>query len=202
MKVTVAEAEKLVQLVKQGDSHQVDLYLESIVTPNGKKILAEVESLLRDIQENRNEAFQALEGDLATAAAYRCRNALEQLSYIVKQGSESAHTTLELTEGIQERVQKLQELGKLPDVEAEKINTMLLEIMLSQSYQDLTEQVVIKLTSFIEKVESTLGQIVDLNKASDFEADFGPSVTNLEKQDVVADQTDIDALLMSNSEGV
>ena len=195
--ISVKEAEDLLSLVKSGEHHQVSLFLSSILTPNCDKMLADIEKLLADIESSRNEALTGLESDLATSAAYRCQNALEQLTYIVEQGSDAAKVTLQITEKLVEKVSSLAADGFLNEVVAEELNSMLLEVMLKQSYQDLTEQVVVKLKDFVQRIESTLSQFVDLKKAGECENSLGPSVTSFEKQFTVSAQDEIDALLQT-----
>ncbi|MFD3303793.1 protein phosphatase CheZ [Alteromonas macleodii] len=199
--ISVKEAENLLSLVKAGEHHQANLFLSSVVTPNGHQMLAEIEKLLADIESSRSEALAGLEGDLATSAAYRCQNALEQLAYIVEQGSDAANVTLHITEKLAEKVSALAADGKLSEVVADELNSMLMEIMLKQSYQDLTEQVVVKLKDFVQRIESSLSQLVDLKKAGACESSLGPSVTTFEKQFTVDAQDDIDSLLQAAQPG-
>lgn len=195
--ISVEEAESLLSLVKAGDHHQANLFLSSVVTHNGHQMLAEIEKLLVDIESSRNEALSGLEGDLATSAAYRCQNALEQLAYIVEQGSEAANVTLQIAERLVEKVSALTADGQLSVAVSDELNSMLMEIMLKQSYQDLTEQVVVKLKDFVQRIETSLSQLVDLNKAGVCESSLGPAVTSFEKKFTVDAQDDIDALLQA-----
>jgi len=195
MKVIKKDVLKLLDFVEDGDQHSVDLQLEAMVTPNGRRILGQIEELLLDMKSGKTEAMSELEGDLANAAAFKCQNAIEQLEYIVREGTAAAHNTLEMAENIQAKIAQLDVSSQKDTQILAEINTNLIDIMVAQGYQDLSEQVVIKLTNFVLKLEMSLGQIVDLNKAVEDELELGPSVTRSEKSQVVEDQGMVDDII-------
>jgi len=117
------------------------------------------------------------------------------LEYIVREGTAAAHNTLEMAENIQAKIAQLDVSSQKDTQILAEINTNLIDIMVAQGYQDLSEQVVIKLTNFVLKLEMSLGQIVDLNKAVEDELELGPSVTRSEKSQVVEDQGMVDDII-------
>ena len=195
--LTIAQAEHILELVKNGEDHQVGLVIDALFTPDGTRLLTEIETLLIDIQSSRNEALGGIEGELATSAAFRCQNALEQLAYIVEQGSSAATSTLDNVEKVQTLLASIKNSSSQEAI-FEEVNGLLVDIMIKQSYQDLTEQVVVKLRDFVERIETSLSQLVDLNKAVAIESGLGPSVTTMEREDSVDAQDDIDALLQAS----
>lgn len=99
-------------------------------------------------------------------------------------------------------IDTLQYLDKVPE-QANATNTQLLEIMMAQDFQDLTGQVIKKVTHMVQSLEKDL---IDLllanvpakkNTVADEGLLNGP-VTNPEKRnDVVCDQDQVDDLLAS-----
>ena len=99
-------------------------------------------------------------------------------------------------------IDTLQYLDEVPEY-TNATNTQLLEIMMAQDFQDLTGQVIKKVTRMVQSLEKDLIELLlanvpaKKNLATDEGLLNGP-VTNPEKQnDVVCDQDQVDDLLAS-----
>jgi|CXWL01.1.fsa_nt_gi chemotaxis protein CheZ len=99
-------------------------------------------------------------------------------------------------------IDTLQYLDKVPE-QTNATNTQLLEIMMAQDFQDLTGQVIKKVTHMVQSLEKDLIDLLLANVPSkkNIAADEGllnGPVTNPEKRtDVVCDQDQVDDLLAS-----
>ena len=115
-------------------------------------------------------------------------------------GSEAAEKTLNLAEKAQK---SLDDLSVSPDdaIKVDLIKADILDLILSQTHHDLSDQVLTKLVDFVEHFEILLAQIIDLNLAQSVSSGLGPSVTTSEKEMACNGQDDIDELFASNVGG-
>lgn len=195
MNITEKDALKLLELVRRGSHKDVSLFMDALVTPNGKRLLAEVQRLLEGLSAPSSVMELEMQGELASTAAYRCQNATEQLAYLVNEGKKSVDKTISIAEDVQSSVLKLKRGEGNLEVICDQINGQLLDLIVLQGYQDLSEQVIIKLKRFIGDLEKNLAQVVDLNMANDVELDMGPAVTFEEVAAAMSDQDAIDELI-------
>lgn len=98
-------------------------------------------------------------------------------------------------------IDTLQYLDKVPE-QAGTTNAQLMEIMMAQDFQDLTGQVIKKVTVMVQRLEKDLLDLLLANipakKVSEEEGLMNGPVTNPEKRtDVVCNQDQVDDLLAS-----
>ena len=139
-------------------------------------------------------------------------NALENLAYILEETKNasdktlsSSETILELIELSESKVTDTLVLESLQNVKSEAIN-----IMMAQSFQDLTGQVLNKVSLLVKELEVSLGELtersgIDINAIQIVKSDkekreeemkgVGPSVNKLSQSDSVSSQENIDDLL-------
>ena len=91
---------------------------------------------------------------------------------------------------------------------SEELHNKLSEVLMAQSYQDITGQIIRKVIDLVKDVEGKLVELVRISgerakcpeqtekKAADTSAQ-GPTVPGVDKGDVVANQDDVDDLLSS-----
>lgn len=109
------------------------------------------------------ELGQAL-GDLPTVPsdAGELDDACARLDHVVEMTEKATHRTLDLAEQCRELVTGLRE-GRLPAVEheqaLEQIRRNLTEIALTQSYQDLTGQIIRRVVSIVRRVHEGFGAL-------------------------------------------
>ena len=187
----------LLSLVREDKQSEAFLYAESMVSNREQCILEELERLINDMRSSNftNDANQLAKTELANVVVFRCKDALEQLDYLKVKGAETAERTLTLVDNIHSSLTKLKRIDAVEDSVVEDIANNLLELTLSQTHQDLSEQVISKIVNFVEILETVLAQIVDLNLADEIETTLGPSVTSREKVFAVDGQNEIDSLI-------
>ena len=87
--------------------------------------------------------------------------------------------------------------------DAERIRKNLADVLLAQGYQDLTGQIIRNVMTLVEELETALaklaslsGDIVEHATLGDGSAGAqGPTVPGVNKGEIAAAQTDVDALL-------
>lgn len=198
MEFSRKDAQRVLELFDQGADHEAKIYVQSFCDVSGRDVLLNVQSLFEQIHSSKLVDNEDLEGRLASAAAFDCQDAVEQLGYIAEEGERVASTNMEIIDKLFNVLDKIK--PHAPASEISQIESFLTDLMISQGFQDLQSQVVTKLLSFVQKIETTIAQTVDLSKATLGELGMGPSVTVREKAEAVDEQFDIDDLLAVHQE--
>lgn len=192
----------LLAFVKSGKQSESVLLMNKMLSVDETCLIESLDTLIAEMKDLDvfNAANVEAKVELANVVVFKCKNALEQLSYLKEKGTEAAEKTLSLAETAQETLDSLDVAdGDLSKVDSIKSN--ILDLILSQTHHDLSDQVLTKLVDFIEHFEILLAQIIDLNLAQSVSSGLGPSVTSAEKDLACDGQADIDALFDSNQGG-
>jgi chemotaxis protein CheZ len=211
------------------------------------RILARIGQLTRTLRDSMRELGIDKHVERAAEAVPDARDRLKYVATMTEQAAEKVLTAIEVAKPIQEQLQQdagkldarwtqwyaapLQRdevrtlmddthafLGKLPDATA-ATNQQLLEIMLAQDFQDLTGQVIKKITEIVYVIEQQLLGVLVENIAPERREQFaataaalvaevsstgspegllnGPQINPEGKADVVQDQSQVDDLLAS-----
>jgi chemotaxis protein CheZ len=196
-----------------------------------QRIRAEVGHLTRKLHESLRELGYDRELERAASAIPDARDRLSYVATMTEQAAQRALTATEIAKPIQDalgaKAQELAEqwaqvlrreidtttfaglvgktqsyLGSVPDSVA-RTNAQLLEIMMAQDFQDLTGQVIKKITDIIQNLEHQLLTLLvehtPPERRSDEAASLlnGPVVANSGGADVVTSQQQVDDLLES-----
>lgn len=147
-------------------------------------------------------------------------DATERLEYVIETTEQASNQTLDTAEEALQNIEALQSKLRpgmnasdieLLKQEISKISEHLTNIMLAQSYQDLTGQVLNRVIFVISSLEQSLIQLIE-NSGHDYHTipdrevseeeqktremhGVGPNVTQKSKKDIVESQEDIDDLL-------
>jgi len=211
------------------------------------RILARIGQLTRTLRDSMRELGIDKHVERAAEAVPDARDRLKYVATMTEQAAEKVLTAIEVAKPIQEQLQqdagKLDArwaqwyaaplereavrtlmddthafLGKLPDATA-ATNQQLLEIMLAQDFQDLTGQVIKKITEIVYVIEQQLLGVLVENIAPERREQFaataaalvaevsstgspegllnGPQINPEGKADVMQDQGEVDDLLAS-----
>ncbi|MDP2564320.1 protein phosphatase CheZ [Pseudoalteromonas marina] len=192
----------LLDLVRSGKQSESVLLINKMLSVDETSLIESLDSLITDMKDHDvfNSANIEAKVELANVVVFKCKNALEQLTYLKVKGSEAAEKTLNLAEKAQK---SLDDLSVSPDdaIKVDLIKADILDLILSQTHHDLSDQVLTKLVDFVEHFEILLAQIIDLNLAQSVSSGLGPSVTTSEKELACDGQDDIDELFASNVGG-
>ena len=211
------------------------------------RILARIGQLTRTLRDSMRELGIDKHVERAAEAVPDARDRLRYVAAMTEQAAEKVLTAIEVAKPIQERLQQeageldarwkewyaapLERdevrtlmkdthgfLGRLPDATS-ATNQQLLEIMLAQDFQDLTGQVIKKITEIVYLIEQQLLGVLVENIAPERREQFaataaalaaetsstgspegllnGPQINPEGKADVVQDQSQVDDLLAS-----
>jgi chemotaxis protein CheZ len=211
------------------------------------RILARIGQLTRTLRDSMRELGIDKHVERAAEAVPDARDRLRYVATMTEQAAEKVLTAIEVAKPIQERLQQeageldarwkewyaapLERdevrtlmkdthgfLGRLPDATS-ATNQQLLEIMLAQDFQDLTGQVIKKITEIVYLIEQQLLGVLVENIAPERREQFaataaalaaetsstgspegllnGPQINPEGKADVVQDQSQVDDLLAS-----
>ncbi|KXV15672.1 protein phosphatase CheZ [Caballeronia megalochromosomata] len=218
---------------------------EAEADPSSDRILARIGQLTRTLRDSMRELGLDKQVEAAAQAVPDARDRLKYVATMTEQAAERALNAIELAKPVQEAMQtEAQALdarwakwydAPLAQAEAGELlaqtrtflqsvpertqatNAQLLEIMLAQDFQDLTGQVIKKITDVVYLIEQQLLGVLLENIAPERREQFaasaaalmssatgspegllnGPQINPEGRSDVVQDQSQVDDLLAS-----
>jgi chemotaxis protein CheZ len=220
----------------RGAFERVRLELNVEFNPELKRIAASAQEALRKFRE---------EARIDALATHEVPDARKRLTHVVKLTSDAAHRTLDLIEqssplvdhwardasqlleewanrGSRELVaaslwpERTNEFLERTLTDAARVRSCLTQMLLAQSYQDLTGQIIRSVTDLVGELEAVLGQLVTLANGDDTrrmpvlrpltigheaQRGVGPHVPGIDDAGAVSGQSDIDELLASVAGG-
>jgi len=209
--ISVEQVERLLEAVKSGD--------ESLTATTLKVINAQVEAQLMDqiseISQNLDATLTSFgeDGMLLQQTKHDIPDAAENLEYVMKMTEEASNKTLAASENASAMLETLMDKGLNPEAQAlvNQLQSQVSEIMMAQSFQDLTGQVLNRIIFLVTSLEQSLHELIarsgiDLSSVPDREVSdeairnremkgMGPLVLDKDKQDSAASQADVDDLL-------
>jgi len=227
-------ARGLITALEANDEEDIELQLIALTQGRDNSLFLEVGKLTRDLHAAINNF--SIDSRIANLTEKDIPDSRDRLNYVVNSTEEAAHQTLEAVDKAVPAANELITLAQtankawiaLPELtdsatqntlnehfaaitqKAQTIQTALSDITMAQSFQDLTGQVIRKVTDLIEEVEANLVRLIKIAaehqpnsqiKTTDKKADplkaEGPLMSSADKVNVVADQDDVDDLLSS-----
>ena len=180
---------------------------------------SELVNQITELSQNLHHTLNALESDtpILMHAKHDLPDVTERLQYVIDETQKASETTLSSTEcvlNLLEQVKLLLAQNQSPEQSINLIEqacSEVINIMMAQSFQDLTGQVLNRVIYIMTDLEGSLKGLIERSKY-DFQAiperqqtdsereaaeakGVGPNVTRKGKEDIVASQEDIDDLL-------
>ena len=210
--ISLEQAKALVSALESNDQETANNIVEEITALKESELYLQ----LNQLTENLHQTLDQLDDDnLLMQTKHDIPDATERLEYVIQTTEEASGETLDKAEQALQCLDKLE--SEMEGLSEEAILAMttakekLTEIMLAQSFQDLTGQVLHRVIFVISSLEQSLIQLID-NSAYDYHSiperqledqdihaehmkGVGPNVTKKSKQDSVASQDDVDNLL-------
>ncbi|MEA1990101.1 MAG: protein phosphatase CheZ [Pseudomonadota bacterium] len=216
-KITLDIAQDLVQAIESSDSDKTAEIIDQITQIRESELYQQVSALTANLHTTLDELDDTT---LLMQTKHDIPDATERLEYVIQTTEEASNKTLDQAEQALQGIDKAKDLmssglaesvQQSLDIELNKISEKITDIMLAQSYQDLTGQVLNRVIFVISSLEQSLIQLIENSghdyqaipdrvesdenkKASDMKG-AGPNVTQNAKQDIVESQDDIDDLL-------
>lgn len=216
-KITLDIAQDLVQAIESSDSDKTAEIIDQITQIRESELYQQVSALTENLHKTLDDLDDTT---LLMQTKHDIPDATERLEYVIQATEEASSKTLDQAEQALQRVDKVKGLmdseltesvKQSLDIELNKISEKLTDIMLAQSFQDLTGQVLNRVIFIISSLEQSLIKLIensrhdyhaipdrvesDENKKASEMKGVGPNVTQNSKQDIVESQDDIDDLL-------
>lgn len=208
--LTVDQVEALLSAVKQGDEMQAAQCLAEINAQTKANVLEQVEQ----ISQNLHDTLESFGEDatLLQQTKHDLPDTAERLAYVIETTEEASNKTLAASENVMALVESLEGVED-PKVQRalSEIQNEMTQIMMAQSFQDLTGQVLNRIILVVGAFEQSLHELIDKagidlaqvpDKSQSSEAQkaeemkgIGPNVTQASKQNSAQSQDDVDDLL-------
>ncbi|WP_178861141.1 protein phosphatase CheZ [Thiomicrorhabdus cannonii] len=203
----------LLDAVEQEDQGRVADLLDELTRIRETQIYQQLEALTKNLHETLDDL--EVDAPILLHAKHDLPDIAERLQYVIHETQAASGKTLQAAENLSEL---LEELTLADDVSLEaakqlkqQMNSELTNIMLAQSFQDLTGQVLNRVILIVTALEESLKNLIERSK-HDFEKiperryseeeqkaqeskGMGPNVTRDSKQGALDSQEDIDDLL-------
>jgi len=208
--IELGEVKSLLDALEQQDFDQASEIFDGLVRKREENLLEKVE----EITQNLHETLEGFGSDrlILKHAKHDLPEASERLQYVIDSTEEASAKTLSASENIMALLETVE--SQIENSEAkqqlEQAKAEVTEIMMAQSFQDLTGQVLNRVILLVTTLEQSLVELIeksginlDTLNVQDSEEDVkseemkgvGPNVTKSSKKDSVQSQNDVDDLL-------
>lgn len=234
----LAVTKKLIEQLESGDDSDIDKALDEIAAYRENDLFQELGKLTRELHDSiRNFELDDRFNDIAETEIPDAKERLEYVLTMTEQSADKTLTAVENSQPkIDELISGLNDVEarwsrfKQKDLSADEfrqlatdmseffekskqtsteVNTDLNTVLMAQDFQDLTGQIIRRVITLVEDVESNLVNLIRLQgdsaapvkekieKVEEVGKLEGPQVPGKEAEDVMANQDDVDDLLAS-----
>ncbi len=229
--VSLEQARELVAALEQGNVAEANQRIEQVMAEQDDLIYQQVGHLTRELHSTVSQFREDLgssgvTGQEITDIRTRLHHVVELMEKAANESLAAVEESVPLAKGIVDGADKIadgwdrfrnremdvEQFRELSDeiaefmsvaaVNSEKIHERLNEVMLAQSFQDLSGQIIHRVVDVIGKVEDSLVELVQLSAQGGSAAEekreaHGPAVPGVKDSDVVRSQDEVDDLLSS-----
>lgn len=216
-RISIYQVQTLLEDLEAGDLIAAAAQLDKITKLREKELYQALGHMTRDLHETLNDLGEDTE--LLQQVKHDLPDVNERLEYVMKTTEEASQKTLASAESLLsnlEQANQVLEQANLPAEQLESLQQLLdqcsqesTSIMMAQSFQDLTGQVLNRIMHVVTSFEQSLVELVarsdhDLEKVpprdpalkrEDEMKGIGPNVTQDGKKDAASSQDDVDDLL-------
>lgn len=228
------QAKQLVIHLEAGDSRQADFIIDELCLSRENNIFQDLGKLTRELHETINEIgddsrlHDIMHNEMSDAkhnldhvitltedAANQTLTAVEQSAPVLENLSERATYLQRLLHGHMKKLNENNELSFIEEelkdfldkvrIDIKYINKNMNTILMAQGYQDISGQIIQRVSKMVQDVEHSLIDILKINSSSvnsdasnDAEKNrtgHGPAVPATRTDDVLNNQDDVDDLL-------
>lgn len=231
---SLVQAKKLVEQLESGNIQQADVIISELYKIREHDMFMEIGKLTRDLHETINEfigdtRLKSITNKDMTDARHDLKHVIGLTEEAANQTLTAVEHSMPLIGNLSERAAILRKLLQIHMSDStnnnglEFINTKLNvffdtivndlkdvhtdmnTVLIAQGYQDITGQIIQRVSKMVQDVEQSLVGILQINSHHMLQKDkkdvvkndtgFGPSVPRDSKADVVKSQDDVDELL-------
>lgn len=212
MKIDVAIVEELLAAIKADDEMSAQILLSELTKTSESEVIHQVEEIASNLQ-NTLQGFGE-DAELLLQTKHDLPDVSERLEYVIQTTEEASSQTLQAAENMLAVVETMQTklaAGEKVDAELAELQQESTNIMMSQSFQDLTGQVLNRVMMLVGSLEASLMMLIqqsgidyqaiperqisdDEQKSREMQG-VGPNVTKSSKDNIVDSQEGVDDLL-------
>ncbi|GBE02455.1 MAG TPA: hypothetical protein ENH50_03800 [Nitrospirae bacterium] len=206
----------LLNALSKGDIEGAEGMLMEISTIGDKELFSEVGKITRNLHNAISEFKTMIDPTLKNMALEDMPDAADKLNWVISKTEEAAEKTISLVEknlslqgGIVKRLDILDDALKNPEGDnerekeaitflrrtTEEINVDLMDVLLTQEYQDLTGQIIRKVISLVSKLEIDLVQLIKAFGVRVEHQKHGSTADSEPPEETFSSQEDVDTLL-------
>ncbi len=208
----IAKVESLLSALKVGDEISAKKLLDEITHLNESSVVQKVEEIAQNLHDTMTGFGE--DAELLFQAKHDIPDVSERLEYVIRTTEEASNNTLSAAENAVVLLENMQDkLGKdsVVSQEISEIQVQITEIMLSQSFQDLTGQVLNRIMFLVGSLEASLIDLIEKsginydtipnreeseeNKSLAEMRGVGPNMIKTSQDKTFSSQADIDDLL-------
>uniref|UniRef100_Q31HM8 Protein phosphatase CheZ n=1 Tax=Hydrogenovibrio crunogenus (strain DSM 25203 / XCL-2) TaxID=317025 RepID=Q31HM8_HYDCU len=209
--IKIKQIKALLKAMEKEDYDKASQALDEIIATRDDNLLEQVEQIAQNLHDTL-EQFGA-DSMLLQHTKHGLPDATERLEYVIETTEEASNKTLSAAENAIALLETL-ESHVTDDSQKEligKAQSEVTEIMMAQSFQDLTGQVLNRVIMLVTSLEQSLMELInksgihidDIPDPSDSEEErkaqemkgIGPNVTKSSQQNAVNSQDEVDDLL-------
>lgn len=212
--ISISEVQTLLSDLEAGDLIAAGAQLDKLTQLREHELYQELGKITRNLHETLKELDDT---ELLQQVKHDLPDVSERLEYVITSTEEATAKTLSAAESLAERLDQVSELmNGLPSDQLQAIKPLLddassqvTNIMMAQSFQDLTGQVLNRIMIVMGAFErslldlisrsghdlSTIPERSESSKREDELKGMGPNVTKSSQKDNLSSQDDVDDLL-------
>ncbi|HEY9018478.1 protein phosphatase CheZ [Thiomicrospira sp.] len=212
--ISISDVQTLLSDLEAGDLIAAGAQLDKLTQLREHELYQELGRMTRNLHDTLKELDDT---ELLQQVKHDLPDVSERLEYVIASTEEASSKTLSAAESVAECLDQANQLmAELPSTQAQAIKPLLDEasaqvtnIMMAQSFQDLTGQVLNRIMIVMGAFERSLLELIsrsghDLStlpersassKREDELKGIGPNVTKSSQQDNLSSQDDVDDLL-------
>lgn len=211
-KIAIEMVEDLLLALKSDDDISSKKLLAEITHLNESRVVQQVEEIAQNLHATM--AGFGEDAEILLQAKHDIPDVSERLEYVIKTTEDASNKTLLAAENAMVFLGNMQaKLGNdtIVSQELDEIKSQLTEIMMSQSFQDLTGQVLKRVMFLVGSLEASLVNLIeksgvnyanipnrevsDADKKAAEMRGIGPNVTKKSQENTATSQADVDDLL-------
>ncbi|MGC9385413.1 MAG: protein phosphatase CheZ [Hydrogenovibrio sp.] len=208
--INLEQARELLSALENGQYDEASKTLDAIIATRDAKLLGQVE----EIAQNLHDTLESFGSDamLLQHTKHGLPDASERLQYVIETTEEASNKTLSAAENIVALLETMESKALDDDMKEwiAEAQTQVTDIMMAQSFQDLTGQVLNRVIMLVTSLEQSLVELIeksgielaaipdtrtDEQRKADEMKGVGPNVTRESQKGAVQSQDDVDDLL-------
>lgn len=209
-KIDTQQFQALIDLVDESRQQEAMRVLENVLSNQQSDIIDEVETIAQNLHQTL-DAFGS-DANIIKHAKLDLPDASERLEYVLEETKKASDKTISSAENLLAILASIE--SKIDDSYSKnqlvQAQTEVIDIMMAQSFQDLTGQVLKRIIILVTTLEESLHDLISSagidiesvtieqtaeNKQKQEMKGVGPNVTKSSQQDSLSSQDDVDDLL-------